>query len=244
MARPRKRHLQEEMVFRTWGGPRPGAGRKQSKRRKSEPHRKREELNAAHPVHVILRVADDIRTLRKHHLYKAFQRATFAVLPRLDFSICHISIQNTHVHLLVEALDEMRLARGMQAFQISAARRINRAISRRTGTKREGGVFVDRYHTEVIDNPRQARHTLSYVLNNWRKHGEHLRPHARAWKVDPYSSAMAFYGWKEQPLWWEAPETYERMAVRVPETWLLYGAWQRYSPISIYDIPSRPRPRA
>jgi hypothetical protein len=231
------------MVFRTWGGYRKGAGRKQTKRRKSQPHRKRKELNPIHPVHVILRVAPDIRTLRKLHIYQAIRQATFAVLPRApEFRICHVSIQGTHVHLLVEAVGEMQLARGMQAFQISAARRINRAISRRTGMLREGNVVVDRYHAEVIDNPRRARHALSYVLNNWRKHGEDRRAFARDWKIDPYSTAMAFRGWKEQPSsHWSAPESYERMAVVLPETWLLYGAWEVYDPISIYDIPSRPR---
>jgi REP element-mobilizing transposase RayT len=241
MARLRKRHVQQEMVFRTWGGARPGAGRKQKNPRKSQPHRKREELNAIHPVHVILRVATDIRSMRKHHLYGAIRGATFKMLGRPDFRICHLSIQRTHVHLLVEASDEMQLAAGMQAFQISAAKRINFAITKRSNNARRGRVFVDRYHTEVIDNPRQARHTLSYVLNNWRKHGEDRLEGARDWKVDPYSTAMAFYGWKEQPAFWRARETYERMAVTCPETWLRYGAWERYDPISVYEIPSRPR---
>jgi REP element-mobilizing transposase RayT len=231
------------MVFRTWGGARRCAGRKQVNARKSEPHRKREELNAIHPVHVILRVARDVGATRKHYIYEAIRRATFKVLGRAEFRICHLSIQNTHVHLLVEAADEMALARGMQSFQISAARRINFAISRRRGEVREGCVFVDRYHTEVIDNPRQARHTLSYVLNNWRKHGEDRRAFARTWKVDPYSSAMAFHGWREQPPYWQAPPGYARLGVTCPETWLLYGAWELYDPISVYDVPSRPRVR-
>jgi hypothetical protein len=80
-------------------------------------------------------------------------------------------------------------------------------------------------------------------LNNWRKHREDRHPRARNWKVDPYSTAMAFYGWKEQPAYWRTPETYQRLGVMCPETWLLNGAWQKYEPISIYDIPSRPRAR-
>jgi REP element-mobilizing transposase RayT len=243
VAKPRKRHVQQEMVFRTWGGARRRAGRKQTNARKIERHRKREELNPIHPVHVVLRVARDVGAMRKRHIYEAIRRATFKVLGRADFRICHVSIQNTHIHLLVEAADEMRLAGGMQAFQISVARRINWVLSQRRGKRRKGCVFIDRYHTEVIDNPRYARHCLSYVLNNWRKHGED-RPHARDWKVDPYSTGMAFYGWKEQPAYWQTPETYARMGVTCPETWLLYGAWELYPPISLHEIPSRPRPRA
>ncbi len=238
MARARKRHVQQEMQFRTHGGARSGAGRKQIKPRKSEPHRKRAELHASHPVHVVLRVENDVAPLRKQHCFMAIRAATAAVLGRVDFRIVHASIQNTHIHLLVEATNETELARGMQAFQISAARHLNAAISRHTGKRRKGRVFIDRYHPEVITNPRQARHCLAYVLNNWRKHRENNRYFARTWKVDPYSTAMAFRGWAEQPDHWVAPEGYRRLLVMVPETWLMYGGWQRHAPISIYEVPS------
>ena len=150
------------------------------------------------------------------------------VLARADFRIVHVSIQATHVHLLVEAEDERALAKGMQAFEISAARRLNAAA------KRRGTVFVDRYHPEVIDNPRQAHHCLGYVLNNWRKHGEHR---ATAWRLDPFSSAISFAGWTEQPRFWEPPEAYERLPVSAPETWLLYDAWRRHGTIGITYVP-------
>jgi hypothetical protein len=35
---------------------------------------------------------------------------------------------------------------------------------------RRGKVFGDRYHLTVIRTPTQARHSISYVLNNWRHH--------------------------------------------------------------------------
>jgi hypothetical protein len=236
MARQRKRHVQQEMIFRTHGGKRVGAGRKQVKPRKSEPHRTRAELVASNPVHVVLRVERDIGSLRKRDCFLAIRFALGVVLGRPDFRIVHISIQRTHIHLLVEASNEDRLARGLQAFQISAARALNAAITRR-GSRRKGRVFVDRYHPEVITNPRQARHCLSYVLNNWRKHKENERYVARTWKIDPYSSAMAFYGWAEQPAYWNAPESYQRLMVSLPETWLLHGGLELYDPISIYEVP-------
>jgi REP element-mobilizing transposase RayT len=234
----RPKHVQQEMTFRTWGGRRAGAGRKRRPGRKAESHRTRKSFSKDHPLHIVLRVASEVGSLRKRDCYGALRGASFAVLGRPDFRIVHISIQATHVHLLVEAADKHELARGMKAFEISAAKRLNAAISRRTGARRRGRVFVDRYHREVIDNPRQARHCLAYVLNNWRKHGEHLRGSGREWKLDPYSTAMAFYGWAEQPLFWRAPETYERLGVSMPETWLLYGAWRALPPISMYATPS------
>ena len=78
----------------------------------------------------------------------------------------------------------MALARGMQGLQISAARHVNRAAGRK------GTVFADRYHAEIIDNRRQARHALAYVLNNWRRHDEHRKAVARTWRVDPFSRRL------------------------------------------------------
>jgi REP element-mobilizing transposase RayT len=243
MARARKIHVQQDIVFRTRGGKRPGAGRKPAGPRRREPHTTRGAFSKKHPLHIVLRVVAGIGTLRKRDCYQALRRASFVVLGRPDFRICHISIQGTHVHLLVEADDKDALSRGMKSFEISAAKRLNRAISRRSGVPRRGGVFDDRYHREVIDNPRQARNCLAYVLNNWQKHGENARGPARNWKLDPYSTAMAFTGWAEQPPVWFAPPTYERMAVMVPETWLLAASWRLHSPISIHEVPSRPSGR-
>jgi hypothetical protein len=92
----------------------------------------------------------------------------------------------------------------------------------------------------VIDNPRQARNSLAYVLNNWRKHREDRCGRPQSWKLDAYSTGMAFTGWAEQPAFWLAPPTYERMAVMVPETWMLRVSWQSQRAISLYEIPSRP----
>ncbi len=239
--RTRKRHVQVEIEFRTRGGKRAGAGRKRKPGRRAESHRPRDPFSPHHPLHVVLRVNQAIGSLRKRDCYQALRAASFRVLGRDDFAIVHISIQQNHVHLIVEAASQGALAKGMQAFEISAAKRLNAMVSRRRGCPRRGKVFVDRYHREVITSPRQARNTLAYVLNNWRKHGEHLRGPARSWTLDPYSTAMAFYGWKEQPSYWSAPETYQRMGVRMPETWLLYAAWRSQPPISVYEVPSSPR---
>ena len=41
-----------------------------------------------------------------------------------------LSIQGTHIHLLVEAENREALSKGMKAFKISAAKHINAAVSR------------------------------------------------------------------------------------------------------------------
>src|SRR6185369_15080056 len=94
------------------------------------------ELNSRFPVHVALRVVDAIKSLRKRHMYKAVREATIAIAcrelhddPENAFRIIHISIQRNHIHLIVETQNKTALSRGMQAFQISAAKHLNRAVS-------------------------------------------------------------------------------------------------------------------
>src|SRR5882672_1747694 len=152
MARPRKRHVQTELVFRSWGGARRGAGRPAAGPRSSEPHLRRPKLLASQPVHVVMRVANDVGSLRKRDLYMAIREATITAARRENFRIVHLSIQRTHLHLIVEATDRLALARGMQGLQISAAKHINAAISGR-GVRRRGKVFTDRYHARILNSP-------------------------------------------------------------------------------------------
>ena len=143
-------------------------------------------------------------------MYKAIRGATQVAAARGAIRIVHLSIQGTHLHLIVEAQDAGALADGMQSFGISAARRINRAAGRR------GKVFGDRYHTHVLKTPREARRALSYVLNNFRKHGEAL---SHEW-IDPYSSAIFYRDWSEG-VRWEVPEDYEALVVSPAGSWIL-----------------------
>jgi hypothetical protein len=153
--------------------------------------------------------------------------------------ICHASIQRTHLHLLVEAADRQALARGMQGFQISLARNINTLLDdgRR---RRRGKVFADRYHLEVITSPTQARHSLAYVLGNWRRHREDQAGIASTWLVDAFSTAILFPGWlelAEQPFLWKMRPTYEPLVVRQPASWLLRQGWALAGSISARTVP-------
>ena len=200
-------------------------------------------LAARYPVHVVLRVVDAVGNLRRPLAYHVIRHATFVVGQRDNFHIVHLSIQRTHVHLIVEAQDKLALARGMQAFQISAAKQLNRAISQgRPGPRRRGAVFSGRYFAQIIKTPRQVRHTLSYVMNNWRKHGEDQVGEMQAWKIDWFSSAIHFPDWAEygdSPWMWRGPAGYEPVWAWQPKTWLLREGWKRHGLISYREIPSR-----
>src|SRR5213075_1332486 len=113
---------------------------------------------------VVLRTVRAVGNLRRRSFWQAIREATLTTALREDFRIVHLSLQRTHVHLIVEAANKEALARGMQGFQISAAKHLNAAISKgRPGPRRRGSVFPDRYHAEIITTPTQARHALNYV---------------------------------------------------------------------------------
>jgi REP element-mobilizing transposase RayT len=243
-ARQRGSEPAQLALLKAKGGKRRGAGRKPKGWRAGERHKTRPEHDARHPVHVVLRVVSAVGSLRRRLAYRAIREATLTTAGRADFRIVHLSIQRTHVHLLVEADDKAALSSGMHGFQISAAKHLNAAIGKECGgPRRRGTVFPDRFHAVVIKSPRQARHALSYVINNWRKHGEHRDAGARAWKIDPYSSAVMFRGWKEwsESAAWCVPPQYQPLAVHPPRTWLLNQGWQRDGAISYADVPSARR---
>jgi REP element-mobilizing transposase RayT len=255
MAKPRKRHPQQELPLekKRHGGKRRGAGRKPKGKRSSSPHRKRPALKPYYPVHVVMRVHADVGSLRKRLMYAALREATITAARRNEevehekgrFRIVHISIQRTHVHMLVEADNRTALSLGMQSFQISAAKHLNRAVSVRRGERRRGTVFPDRFHQEIIKTPRQARHALAYVLNNWRKHSEDRSSLTRRWNVDAFSTGPLFAGWQEregEPLLWRWRDTYQPLIVYLPGTWLLQKGWRERGggAIPFRYVPSQP----
>jgi len=189
-----------------------------------------------------MRVVPAVGSMRRRSLYKAMREATITAALRERFRIVHISIQRTHVHMLVEAKNKLALSRGMQGFQISTARHINTALGGDKFRRRRGRVFADRYHLEVITSPKRARHALSYILNNWRKHREDQQGPASTWLVDPFSSGILFPDWREledKAVMWPIRETYDPLVVYRPGTWLLRDGWKRHGSISARDVPGK-----
>jgi REP element-mobilizing transposase RayT len=234
----RKRHVQQQLFRR--GGKRRGAGRKPRGKRAGERHEARPEFKPYHALHVVMRVVPAVGSLRRRALYKAMRDASITAAVRERFRIVHISLQRTHVHMLVEAEHKAALSRGMQGFQISAARNVNTALGDGE-RRRRGKVFADRYHLEVITTPTRARHAIGYVLSNWRKHGEDRDGLPSTWLVDPFSTGILFPDWKElqdQAWMWPVRETYDPLVVRRPQTWLLREGWKLGGgAISARDVP-------
>src|SRR5258708_11793735 len=141
----------------SWGGSRIGAGRRARHAIASEPHKTRPTVSPRHPVHVIARVVPAVRNLRGHEAYRALAHALERSLQRADFRIVQLAIRGKRLELVVEATDRIALARGMQGFQVSAARALNRELGR------HGCVFADRYRPRAVAT-RPAMRALLELL--------------------------------------------------------------------------------
>ncbi len=219
---------QREFVFRTWGGKRARAGRKACAGRAGVPHRVRAKHRAAHPVHVTLRARAGLPPFRER-VVLAEMRGAIAGANRSravgeSFRVVEFSVQNDHVHLIVEASDRSVLIRGVQGLSIRLARAVNRALSAR------GPVWGDRYHARDLRTPREVRNAIVYVLMNARKHGSRI-----ATGIDTFSSAPWFGGFAHRVA---APA--ERSPVYVARTWLASVGWRRRGLVRLDERPGAP----
>jgi putative transposase len=229
----------------TWGGARRGAGRKPKNERAEVRHASRPRLEPRYPVHVTTRVVREAGYLRGFRIYPAIRRALCAARERFGVRIVHFSIQKDHIHLVVEARDQIALGRAMKGFGVRVARRLNRIAGRK------GRVIADRYHARYLRTPTEVRRALVYVLQNGVKHARDEGRIARGegvW-IDPHSSAAYFTGWHPRCRRWipsrDAPaHPLHRwgspgLPVVAPRIWLLRIGWQRAGgPIDTSEVPS------
>jgi len=234
----------------TWGGARPGAGRKRAERG-NVPHRARPRHRANEPVHVTLRAR--VAPLRSQLLFPTVRLALLRAARRAPdaFRLVHFSVQHDHLHLLVEARDEHALSSGMRSIAIRVARYVNELLRRR------GALWADRWYGRALKTPREVRNALVYVLANFRKHS---RCPQRA-GIDPFSSGEWFEGWRgwapssgRAPPWAELVRWAEWMravagggvetadatarVVAPPRGWLLRVGWLRHGLIAVDEAPA------
>src|SRR5207248_2632726 len=120
-----------QLSFPTWGGSRPGAGRKRKSPVRLVSHKKRPEHAGRFPLHVVLRLGKEVPRLRTKPLFAAIHRALAASADQDSFRLVHFSVQGNHLHLISEADDAPSLTRGMRGLTVRAARAINRAARQR-----------------------------------------------------------------------------------------------------------------
>jgi len=215
----------------TWGGRRPGAGRKPGPN-PGVRHRERERFAGRFPCHVTLKAQTDLPSLRTKRVLREVERSFAEGCERGDFRVVHYSIQSDHGHFIVEAAHRDALGRGMKSLAARFARAVNRAF------QRKGAVLADRYHLRVLRSPRQVRNALAYVLLNARRHLAKSRDRAtlREASLDPAASGRWFDGWSGRHI---EPRDPPR-PVATAHTWLLRAGWRRHGLISPSEVPGTP----
>jgi REP element-mobilizing transposase RayT len=145
--------------------------------------------------------------LRSRRSFRVLSDAFAKACDRRGFRLVHFSVQGNHLHLVVEAPDKVRLARGLQGLAVRIARRLNRLMGR------TGKVFADRYHSHVLRTPAEVARAVAYVLGNFFVHAARRGERVDMTVTDEYSSATV-------------AETGPPL-VAAPRTWLLCVGWRR-----------------
>ncbi len=146
------------------------------------------------------------------------------------FRLVHFSVQHDHIHFLLEADSKPRLSAAMQKLCISMARRLNLLWGE--GKTWIGRIFKQRYHAHLLKTPAEVRNAIVYVLANGAKHGEHQPGHA-----DPFSSALAFDGYQNQPRVASPPLFDNLKDLGTPRSRLLAEKWRTHGLIDPEEAP-------
>jgi REP element-mobilizing transposase RayT len=176
-----------------------------------------------------LKVLRGLPSLRTVRFVREMERSLAAACDRGRFRLVHYSVQNDHLHAIVEATSARDLASGMKSLGARLARAVNRVFGRR------GRVLADRYHLHVLRAPAEVRRALAYVLMNARRHLAKLgRDVPCCARIDPASSGRWFTGWRAgfAP---RAPD--EPCPVAAPHSWLLAIGWRRHGLLDPSEIP-------
>lgn len=230
----------------TWGGYRPGSGRRPKGDVSGVSHHSRRAITASHPVQVVMNTKPELGSLRKKQVHGAIRESLYQSLHRgpaqgsqrgpvtshdaSAFRICHYSVQTHSIRFIIEARDREALSRGMQGLNVRIAKALNRLWSR------NGSVFSDRYDVKILETGEEVRDSLRFVLNGARTDARAARK--LAGKLDPYSSASYFDGWYGQ-VSNGADRNGGLRPVAEPRTALLKRAWRKHGLLRPDEISSQ-----
>ena len=128
------------------------------------PHRRRPKVkNDA--LHVTMHLIDGLPSLRGPRAYQRIAGAIGKCQERFGCRVVEYSVLSNHLHLIVEAEDEVGLARAMKGLKVRIAKALNGLWGR------AGSIFRERFFARVLKGLQEIRRALRYVLLNARKHG-------------------------------------------------------------------------
>lgn len=224
--RPRQLGFRDYRMRSGRGGPRKGAGRKPAARSRVH-HIGREPFSRLRAAHVTVRVREGIPSLRRKAFVEEIRKSFHQACERGDFRLVHYSVQEDHLHLLVEAENSDALGRGMKSISARIARAANRVF------ERAGTVLEGRYHVHLLATVAEAWNALRYVLSNVRKHSQKRFGSRPLPLLDWASSGRWFAGWARN-----APAARHRpREVALPRSWLLREGWKRRGLLDPVAVP-------
>jgi hypothetical protein len=160
-------------------------------------------------------------SFRSERIRGAIESELYAAKKR-GVCVVHYSIQDNHLHLMVEGVDRADLGRQMKLLFSRIAMAVNRVALR------SGKLFADRHHRHALTTPTEVRRALVYILFNDRKHLSRTTT-----TLDRASSAIWVTEWATESA--PDPETLARRRASFPQgppiteatTWLARFGWRR-----------------
>jgi REP element-mobilizing transposase RayT len=117
-------------------------------------------LSSLHLTVKILRIKANL----KNKVVLSILKRSILNARKMGLRVIHFSLEYDHVHLLIEAENNIILGKGMQAFGVTFSKALNRM------RKINGAVYKHRYHFRKIVGARQLKNVLNYIFNNGIKH--------------------------------------------------------------------------
>jgi putative transposase len=158
------RQKQPTLPFRALGGKRRGAGRPPKGKTAMVSHLKRPAFEKVTPVHVTLRITNDIPSLRSSRRFQLIKECFAKAQKKPGMRLVEFTVLSNHLHLIVEADTSRDLSRGVQGLCVRLARVLNLTL------KRGGRVFADHFHSRLLRSPTALVSAIRYVLGNAQRH--------------------------------------------------------------------------
>ena len=226
-ARKRRRGVDGKLV--------PLGRRPQAERVGFMPHETRAVHDANHPVHVTIRRVALGPSFRSQAVCAAI-RGVIAAAKSKGVRVLHYSVQENHLHLMVEGASAADLSNQMRTLFSRIAFAVNAIAQRR------GRLFRDRHHRHALKTPREVRNALVYILFDNRKHHVHEASASSAPTVDRCSSVYWFHAWSPSD---RPPEgamlPLDNAPTSKPATWLARWGWHRGAPSRLLRFSEVPR---
>ncbi len=156
------------------------------------PHRTRAVHDYRHPVHVTIRRVRLAPSFRAERISAAIVHE-LAIARSKGVRVVEHSIQDDHLHLMIEGQSADDLSAQMRKLFSRIAMAVNQTAGR------HGSLFRDRHHRHALKSPREVRNALVYIIFNARKQraGHAADDQALFDAPDPLSSAPWFHDWAE-----------------------------------------------